>query len=134
MLQIIFRGTAVQSTSSNFFDPLMRYSTQDKSFFSHLVDVLGPDDFLAPVCMLLVEKTSNRVIRQNADEVKSAIALPISIVHHYSSTIQIFVGDVVFIFSVLVSNQNCRRCPRYYERANDLLPVLLARSRDSPHF
>ncbi|KAF7373573.1 U3 small nucleolar RNA-associated protein 10 [Mycena sanguinolenta] len=32
------------------------------SFFGHLVDVLGPADFLPPLCMLLVEKMTNRVI------------------------------------------------------------------------
>ena len=29
-------------------------------FYAHLVDVLGPDEFLAPICMLLVEKLSKR--------------------------------------------------------------------------
>ncbi|ESK96722.1 u3 small nucleolar RNA-associated protein 10 [Moniliophthora roreri MCA 2997] len=60
------------------------------NFFAHLVDVLGPADFLAPVCLLLVEKSTNRVIRQNTDEVMSALALPISLIHHYSPSLQIF--------------------------------------------
>ena len=54
------------------------------SFFCHLVDTLGPDDFLAPICMLLVDNVANRVARQNAEEIKGSLSLPISVLHHYS--------------------------------------------------
>jgi U3 small nucleolar RNA-associated protein 10 len=69
------------------------------SFFSHLVDVLGPEDFLAPVCMLLIDKVANRVIRQNADEVQGSLALPISILQHYSNAVQILVNRLLIVSS-----------------------------------
>ncbi|KAF9268872.1 hypothetical protein L218DRAFT_536645 [Marasmius fiardii PR-910] len=58
------------------------------NFFAHLVDVLGPDDFLAPVCLLLVEKSTNRIIRQNTDDSQNALALPTSLTRHYSPILQ----------------------------------------------
>ncbi|KAF5351352.1 hypothetical protein D9758_008071 [Tetrapyrgos nigripes] len=61
------------------------------NFFTHLVDVLGPADFLAPVCLLLVEKSSNRIVRQNSEDVQNALALPISLLHHYTPHLQNFV-------------------------------------------
>ncbi|KAH9837712.1 armadillo-type protein [Rhodofomes roseus] len=48
------------------------------NFYSHLVDVLGPDDFLAPVCMLLVDKVSKRVVRQDTSDSRTSLALPIA--------------------------------------------------------
>ncbi|KAG7098539.1 hypothetical protein E1B28_000475 [Marasmius oreades] len=59
------------------------------NFFAHLVDVLGPGDFLAPVCLLLVEKSTNRIIRQNTDDSQTALAPPTSLIHHYSAPLQI---------------------------------------------
>ncbi|KII90106.1 hypothetical protein PLICRDRAFT_686024 [Plicaturopsis crispa FD-325 SS-3] len=59
------------------------------NFFAHLVDVMGPDEFLAPICMLLVDKAGNRVIRQNVDDAQAALALPLSLLQHYSPAIQI---------------------------------------------
>ncbi|KAK1226193.1 snoRNA-binding rRNA-processing protein utp10 [Marasmius sp. AFHP31] len=55
------------------------------NFFAHLVDVFGPVDFLAPVCLLLIEKFTNRIVRQNADD---ALSLPTSLIHHYSPLLQ----------------------------------------------
>jgi U3 small nucleolar RNA-associated protein 10 len=59
------------------------------SFFTHLVDVLGPEDFLPPICMLLVEKIANRVVRQSSEEVQNSLALPSSVLDHNSSILQI---------------------------------------------
>ncbi|KAG5637085.1 hypothetical protein H0H81_005818 [Sphagnurus paluster] len=59
------------------------------NFFAHLINVLGYEDFLPPVCMLLVEKMANRVVRQSADDVQVSLALPTSILHHTSSSLQI---------------------------------------------
>ncbi|THU93396.1 hypothetical protein K435DRAFT_779869 [Dendrothele bispora CBS 962.96] len=61
------------------------------NFFTHLVNVLGPSDFLAPICLLLIEKSTNRIVRQNAEDVQNALTLPVSLLHHYSSDIQTFV-------------------------------------------
>ncbi|KAJ7740997.1 hypothetical protein B0H14DRAFT_3515417 [Mycena olivaceomarginata] len=60
------------------------------SFFGHLVDVLGPVDFLPPLCMLLVEKMANRVVRQNP-EAQNSLALPISVLHRHPPALQIFI-------------------------------------------
>lgn len=53
---------------------------------------MGPDDFLAPIGMLLIDKVANRVHRQNAEEVGVSFALPLSIFQHYSTTVQISVS------------------------------------------
>jgi U3 small nucleolar RNA-associated protein 10 len=63
------------------------------SFFTHLVNVLGADDFLVPVCVLLVEKFANRVVRQNTEDSRNSLALPISIIQHYESSLQTRVSD-----------------------------------------
>ncbi|KAI5990429.1 hypothetical protein EDD15DRAFT_2388798 [Pisolithus albus] len=39
-----------------------------QNFFLHLAEVLGPEEFLAPLCMLLVDKVTNRVVRQTPEE------------------------------------------------------------------
>ncbi|KAG6902641.1 hypothetical protein C0995_013766 [Termitomyces sp. Mi166 len=59
------------------------------NFFAHLVDVLGSEDFLAPVCMLLVEKVANRVIKQDPGEIQASFSLPTSVLHHTSPSLQI---------------------------------------------
>ncbi|KAJ7042839.1 hypothetical protein C8F04DRAFT_1251651 [Mycena alexandri] len=61
------------------------------SFFGHLVDVLGPADFLPPLCMLLVEKMANRVVRQSPEEVQNSLVLPISVLHRHPPALQIFI-------------------------------------------
>ncbi|CCM00706.1 uncharacterized protein FIBRA_02746 [Fibroporia radiculosa] len=53
-------------------------------FFSHLVDVLGPSDFFAPICMLLIDRVSNRVVRQNAQDAHASLILPLTAFQHYS--------------------------------------------------
>ncbi|KAF7321073.1 U3 small nucleolar RNA-associated protein 10 [Mycena chlorophos] len=62
-----------------------------KHFFGHLVDVLGPVDFLAPLCMLLAEKSANRIVRQTPEDVQSLLALPVSVLHRYPSAVQTFI-------------------------------------------
>ncbi|KAF8626030.1 hypothetical protein AX15_005120 [Amanita polypyramis BW_CC] len=59
------------------------------NFFSHLVDILGASDFLAPFCMLIVGKLANRVVRQTPEEVQTTLALPISIHQHCQPSLQI---------------------------------------------
>ncbi|KAH7920221.1 hypothetical protein BV22DRAFT_1199044 [Leucogyrophana mollusca] len=61
------------------------------NFFVHLVNVLGPEEFLVPICMLLVDKSANRVSRQNAEEAQNQLALPLSILHHFAAPLQLFV-------------------------------------------
>ena len=59
------------------------------SFFNHLVEVMGPADFLAPICMLLVDKTSNKVSRQDPKEASSILALPLALCEHHTPAIRV---------------------------------------------
>ncbi|KAF8654764.1 hypothetical protein AX16_003419 [Volvariella volvacea WC 439] len=58
-------------------------------FYTHLIHVLGPRDFLPPVLMLLVEKLANRAVRQGADELQTTLALPTAILQYYPPEVQI---------------------------------------------
>lgn len=62
-----------------------------QSFFLHLAEVLGPEEFLAPLCMLLVDKVTNRVVRQALEEAQTTLALPIALLRHFSRPLQIYV-------------------------------------------
>ncbi|OCH90866.1 hypothetical protein OBBRIDRAFT_729952 [Obba rivulosa] len=56
------------------------------NFFTHLVDVLGPDDFLAPITMLLVDRMSSRVVRQNSQDAYNSLLLPLTVLEHYTTS------------------------------------------------
>jgi len=63
------------------------------SFFAHLTEVLGGDEFLAPISMLLIEKVAGRVVRQSQSDAKASLSIPLSIMHHYGSATQAQVGS-----------------------------------------
>jgi U3 small nucleolar RNA-associated protein 10 len=67
------------------------YIINSHSFFGHLVEVLGPVDFLPPLFMLLVEKMANRVVRQNP-EAQNSVALLISVLRRHPPALQTFVS------------------------------------------
>ncbi|KAH8987299.1 hypothetical protein EDB92DRAFT_1876367 [Lactarius akahatsu] len=58
-------------------------------FFIHLVDVLGPEEFLSIICMLIVAKADKRVVRLQGRDLRAALALPLSLLQHYPSNIQL---------------------------------------------
>ena len=60
-------------------------------FFAHLVDVLGPSDFLAPVCLLLVDKSSSKVVRQVASDALTTLSLPLATLARHSPEQQLSV-------------------------------------------
>lgn len=62
------------------------------SFFVHLAQVLGPQEFLAPLCMLLVDKVANRAVRQTPEEAQATLALPVALSRHFSRPVQIYVS------------------------------------------
>lgn len=67
------------------------------------MDALGPDDFLAPLCMLLVDKVAHRILRQGANEAKASLTLHISLVQHYPAPLQIHVcGLDCKLYDVLI--------------------------------
>ncbi|GJE92911.1 U3snoRNP10 and BP28CT domain-containing protein [Phanerochaete sordida] len=57
-------------------------------FFAHLADVLGPSDFLSPVCLLLVDKVSSKVVRQSSLDVVTTLALPLATLGRHSADVQ----------------------------------------------
>ncbi|TRM63291.1 hypothetical protein BD626DRAFT_496170 [Schizophyllum amplum] len=59
------------------------------SFFNHLLQVLQADYFLAPVCMLLVERATNRVVKQKQEDAQNSLSLPLTLLHHFSAVQQI---------------------------------------------
>ncbi|TFK48252.1 hypothetical protein OE88DRAFT_1664727 [Heliocybe sulcata] len=59
------------------------------NFFSHLIDVVGAEDFLAPLCMLFVEKSANRIVRQNIADLQATLSLPIAILEHCPPPMQL---------------------------------------------
>lgn len=61
------------------------------SFFMHLTEVLGARIFLPPVCMLLVDKVTNRASRQTTEEAQSTLSLPTSLLRHFDRRLQLFV-------------------------------------------
>jgi hypothetical protein len=64
-------------------------------FYIHLVDVLGPEEFLSIVCMLIVAKADKRLVRLQGRDLRAALALPLSLLQHYSPNIQLPVGGSV---------------------------------------
>ncbi|KAG1896221.1 uncharacterized protein F5891DRAFT_1054817 [Suillus fuscotomentosus] len=62
-----------------------------QNFFIHLADVLGPQEFLAPVCMSLVDRVANRVSRQHEDEASTSLGLPISLLRHFPRELHLHV-------------------------------------------
>ncbi|KAI0651200.1 hypothetical protein C8Q79DRAFT_1004507 [Trametes meyenii] len=75
------------------------------NFFSHLVDTLGPEDFLAPVTMLLVDRVANRVVRQNVTDSVGSLFLPLAVCEKYPAGLQLslFV-ELVYEVERLVSD------------------------------
>jgi U3 small nucleolar RNA-associated protein 10 len=71
----------------------------NSSFFSHLVDVLNPADYLAPVVLLLSDKATSRVCKQDFAEAQSTLALPLSIMQHYDTDTKVSVCFQQFLLS-----------------------------------
>ena len=86
----MFRVTVARSPS--YF--LIPFSTLTHvvRFFIHLVDVLGPEEFLSVICMLIVAKADKRLVRLQGRDLRAALALPLSLLQHYPSNIQLPVG------------------------------------------
>jgi hypothetical protein len=84
------------------------------------VDVLGSEDFLPPICMLLIEKAANRVIRQSS-EVQNSLALPLAILEHNSLALQIRVCIYPIVVIPIHNLPLYRRLLQYCTNANGLL-------------
>ena len=96
----MFRVTAARS-------PFLLFHTLSRidhlvRFFIHLVDVLGPEEFLSVICMLIVAKADKRLVRLQGRDLRAALALPLSLLQHYPSNIQLPVG-AISLLTYLVS-------------------------------
>ncbi|KAG8215319.1 hypothetical protein J3R82DRAFT_8910 [Butyriboletus roseoflavus] len=63
-----------------------------QNLFVHLTEVLGAETFLAPICMLLVDKVTNRASRQTPEEAQSTLTLPASLLRHFDRQRQLVVS------------------------------------------
>ncbi|KZV82033.1 hypothetical protein EXIGLDRAFT_357306 [Exidia glandulosa HHB12029] len=54
-------------------------------FFTQLVQILGPDDFLASVCLLLVDAHTKKAVRQSGDDLKNTLSLPLGVLGHFKT-------------------------------------------------
>ena len=86
----MFRVTVARSPF--YFLILVHILTHLIRFFIHLVDVLGPEEFLSVICMLIVAKADKRLVRLQGRDLRAALALPLSLLQHYPSNIQLPVG------------------------------------------
>jgi hypothetical protein len=91
----MFRVIAARSL---FLPPHVLFCTLTflNRFYIHLVDVLGPEEFLSIVCMLIVAKADKRLVRLQGRDLRVALALPLSLLQHYSPNIQLPVGASSF--------------------------------------
>ncbi|KAF9238673.1 hypothetical protein BU15DRAFT_88298 [Melanogaster broomeanus] len=80
-----------------------------QNFFVHLTEALGGQAFLAPVCMLLIDKVTNRASRQAPEEAQSTLSLPISLLRHFDRSSQIFV--LTEILRECLRLTSCLLCP-----------------------
>lgn len=58
-------------------------------FFKLLVEVLGPDEFLSAICMLLVDRAAYKVTKQPSEEVVATLHLPLAIMQAHSAVLQL---------------------------------------------
>ncbi|KIJ60905.1 hypothetical protein HYDPIDRAFT_42974 [Hydnomerulius pinastri MD-312] len=96
-----------------------------QNFFVHLTEVLGPQKFLAPVCMLLVDKVTNRASRQAAEEAQNSLTLPTSLLRHFARSTQIMVLTEVL--------RECLRLTSCLTSPNDARAAFLNYTRDEEH-
>ena len=88
MLRTIYHATVEISVSVSIFKSF-HLITNYTSFFIHLVNVLGVEYFISPICMLLAEKSTNRIVRQSQEEAAVTLNLPVILLQHVPPIIRI---------------------------------------------
>ena len=63
-----------------------------KRLFSHFVEILGPADFLAPVCGLLVEKAALKYVKMQDTDL---LVFPLALSGSFAADIQLLVSQNV---------------------------------------
>ncbi|KAG6369730.1 hypothetical protein JVT61DRAFT_13599 [Boletus reticuloceps] len=95
------------------------------NFFVHLTGVLGARTFLAPVCMLLIDKVTNRASRQTPEEAQNTLILPSSLLRHFDRSLQLFVLTEVL--------KECLRLRSQLLTPENTVPAILDYPRDGEH-
>lgn len=62
-----------------------------ENFFGHLGEILGPQDFLPPLCMLLIDKATNRARKQTIEEARTTLSLPTALLQRFPRSLRIYV-------------------------------------------
>ncbi|KAF8440039.1 hypothetical protein L210DRAFT_3760928 [Boletus edulis BED1] len=96
-----------------------------QNFFVHLTGVLGARAFLAPVCMLLIDKVTNRASRQTPEEAQNTLILPSSLLRHFDRSLQLFVLTEVL--------KECLRLRSQLLTPENTVPAILDYPRDGEH-
>ncbi|KAE8226414.1 hypothetical protein CF319_g1002 [Tilletia indica] len=71
-----------------------------QTFFKSLLDVLGPSEFLAAICMLLTDRSAHKVAKQSAEAFSESISLPLNLLTSFSVGTQ--VGAIEQMFGEIV--------------------------------
>ncbi|KAG8889028.1 snoRNA-binding rRNA-processing protein utp10 [Tulasnella sp. 332] len=85
-------------------------------FFTHFIHVLGPEEYLAAVIMLLVEKSASKIVRQETQEALQTVGLPLAALAKYPHNQRLSV--------LLVILEECQRLVIRAEHPNKQQPRL----------
>ncbi|KAK0528893.1 snoRNA-binding rRNA-processing protein utp10 [Tilletia horrida] len=91
---LIRRGRGFMRIFTDAATHIPRHRRQ--TFFKSLLDVLGPADFLAAICMLLTDRSAHKVTKQTSQAFAESIALPLSLLASFSVDKQVGAIDQVF--------------------------------------
>ncbi|CAD6935919.1 unnamed protein product [Tilletia caries] len=67
-----------------------------QTFFKSLLDVLGPSDFLAAICMLLTDRSAHKVAKQSAEAFSESISLPLNLLMSFNVGTQVGAIEQIF--------------------------------------
>lgn len=80
------------------------------SFFHLLVQALGPEDFLAPICMLLVDRQASKVYRQQDNsDIQNILQLPLTLYKRNNSEASIQMQALLDVWMEIERSWNHRK-------------------------
>lgn len=86
MQQRMSQGTA-EPSGFFFVEIVVKKLIMCKRFFNHLVGALGRDEFAVSICLLLVDKVVNKVVRKRPGEIANAFGLPLTVLQANSKAV-----------------------------------------------
>ncbi|KAF9526013.1 hypothetical protein CPB83DRAFT_877003 [Crepidotus variabilis] len=100
-------------------------------FFSHLINVLGSRDFLAPLCMLLLDKAANRIIRQSGEDFQHSLSVPAAVFQNAEPEVQLHTAVEVLKEAqrLVAQNVDSTTEPTFLEDAGDRSAASTSMSR-----